>query len=789
MNEEPIDPFDDIPNSLLDATFRETRLRKDLIMPEKRKLNNLGTISGFYLYANPPPMAYGTPAPKIAETVLRALDFNVKNTNRTIKIGKYLIDNPVWENEGLFPFDQVASNWHPGEVHKMAKQFLKENFSSIVSTVDTVIEDAMTRNSDVLTQGKQTWDPILERSVPSAQAYSEMVDLMTDNGLPNHHTLLGFIVNIFKMMALSELKTKENEIIMIDKQVRINSQRIKVQKKSSKTVKKTIKGNSKVFDYIVDLVRSFCGYNKHGERAHLERRAISSPPMGFRAFQLIIEDFHLKLGKRIKGSTISIGGDEKKMKIINTMNSANIDAESIRTLQATQDATKWNECLSAGGFGMMSKTLFDNQVRKEMNLPEVTSNERLFNEICMAGHFFLSIKRIWLGNGLQGCSESFHGEIPICKENFEKFNEKTKMWVSKSIPLLEGNYLSASGGMLMGMHNAASTTMGLLSVGYKPIPGTGIYTLRSSDDSMTLYSASDMEGMNKVIDQENLNLKACGINMSKKKTFIFNYGYGEYTSWYQDGTMVSQYGPETTTLRPGGNNPPDDFNNLARTTSVSLIKLETNEIGAETKLRLGIENIRNLYRIKEQSRQEEGISDDCLVLSDGGKNPWDSSNCHLEETCIKERKAQSDKDREYFLRIRNPDNPFSSEPKEEISWSRDTGSLTMEYAETPRTIFHFVKRANRAITNIKGPTHAQSEKDHAEAVGILTMADISTLIKTPATPIKMSEHIISCIRTLSSTISLSDEEKFSIEQALKTLREGKANEEEEEGNLSDMEEL
>nr|AJG39084.1 PB1 [Jingshan Fly Virus 1]APG77897.1 polymerase PB1 [Jingshan Fly Virus 1] len=765
------DPFEDIPNSMLDAVFRKTRKRKDIAMPESESLNTLGMVSSLYLYANPPPMAYGTPAPKIAETVLRAYDFNLKKYNKSIKIGRFLIDNPVWENEGYFPFEEVASNWHPGQVHEMAKAFLESNIEQITSLVDQVIEYAFSVNSDVLTKGKQTWDPLTERSVPSAQAYSEMADMMVSNELPNHHTLLGFIKNISVLMNKEVILSKAAKSYEKIQEKRVESQRIKSVKKQSKVIGKQYEKDD-AFYHILDLIRSFCGYNKSGERAHLKRRAIASPSIPLRAFLLILEEFHLKLGKRIRGSTISIGGDEKKMKIINTMNSANTDPDSTVTLQATQDATKWNECLSASGFCMMSKTFFDPEVRRELRLPPPTNNELLFLKICETSHFFLAIKRIFLGNGLQGRNQIYHGEMDFTKENLLKFNKNTQEWVKRALPLMEGNYLQASGGMLMGMHNALSTTMGLISVGFKKPAGTGIYTLRSSDDSMTLYSGPNKYWVAAVIDRENLNLKACGINLSKKKTFIFQYGYGEYTSWYQDGKMVAQYGPETTTLRPGGNNPPDDFNNLARTTSVSLLRMETNEIGAEAKLRLGVNNIRSLYRIKIKSREHQGIKDKCLLLSDGGLNPWDCSNCHLEETCLKEYYKTTKEEEEYFLKIRNPDNPFSSEPKEEITWSKDEGTLSLEYVETPRTVFHFVKRANRAITNIKGPTHADSERAHAEALNLLTMADISTLVRTPASSITMADHMVSCIRTMASNSGISKEELDIVSKAIKRLREG-----------------
>lgn len=73
--------------------------------------------------------------------------------------------------------------------------------------------------------------------------------------------------------------------------------------------------------------------------------------------------------------------------------------------------------------------------------------------------------------------------------------------------------------------------------------------------------------------------------------------------------MVSQYGVETTTLRPGGQNPADDSYTIAKGVATSLLKLESNIIGAEAKLRLGLNNARSLYRIKRKSRASQGVDD------------------------------------------------------------------------------------------------------------------------------------------------------------------------------------
>lgn len=119
---------------------------------------------------------------------------------------------------------------------------------------------------------------------------------------------------------------------------------------------------------MMDLARSFCSYIKHGERGKLKRRAIVSANTILRMFLFIIEDFHLRLSKRMAGSTIAIGGEEKKQKITLSMQSAILEnQEMTKRVQATQDATKWNECLSPDIFGMLHKVYFSDEVRLSLN--------------------------------------------------------------------------------------------------------------------------------------------------------------------------------------------------------------------------------------------------------------------------------------------------------------------------------------------------------------------------------------------------------------------------------------
>lgn len=150
----------------------------------------------------------------------------------------------------------------------------------------------------------------------------------------------------FKCCNLSEIRTKEVEIVQtktfhIDKISRQRTPRIKHHRVLKN---KIVKGREQCFRYMMDLARSFCSYIKHGERGKLKRRAIASANIILRMFLFIIEDFHLRLSKRMAGSTIAIGGEEKKQKITLSMHSAILEnQEMTKRVQATQDATKWNE--------------------------------------------------------------------------------------------------------------------------------------------------------------------------------------------------------------------------------------------------------------------------------------------------------------------------------------------------------------------------------------------------------------------------------------------------------------
>lgn len=85
------------------------------------------------------------------------------------------------------------------------------------------------------------------------------------------------------------------------------------------------------------------------------------------------------------------------------------------------------------------------------------------------------------------------------------------------------------------------------------------------------------------------------------------------------------------------------------------------------------------------------LSKECILLSDGGMNPWNTANCHLEGTSIKERLVKTFNDKKYFQRVNNSENPFCGPPTEEIIFSKETNRLTVATPEIAKNCFTFLK--------------------------------------------------------------------------------------------------
>lgn len=193
-----------------------------------------------------------------------------------------------------------------------------------------------------------------------------------------------------------------------------------------------------------------------------ERRAICSAGV----FLKTIEDFHLLISKDVKGSTISIGREMKKMKISNHLTVRTLSSGTAKAVtQGTEDATKWNECLAPGAFAMIHRYFFDSNLRSELGLPNSSSWGRLWSNICIVGNFFMSLKQIQIGHGLQVINEQHYLRMSWADECVPMMSDFTRGWYNdiKDKITPDRHFLYASPGMLMGMLNAGSTTLGLIA--------------------------------------------------------------------------------------------------------------------------------------------------------------------------------------------------------------------------------------------------------------------------------------------------------------------------------------
>lgn len=324
----------------------------------------------------------------------------------------------------------------------------------------------------------------------------------------------------------------------------------------------------------------------------------------------------------------------------------------------------------------------------------------------------------------------------------------------------------------MGMHNAASTTVGLAVANFNVPSHCRIIVLRSSDDSMSVYIADSEGKLYLLIELDRKNLKLLGINLSPDKTFFFDRGYGEYTSWYVDGSFVSQYGVETAALKPQGKNPHDDFHSVAKSVQIAMLNNNINPIGGEAWLRVGVDNVRRLYKINKRGESNGRMTLDCHLLSDGGHNIWNIGNCHLEETSVRERLIRTEEDRKYFLRVNNPENPFCGPPSEEITFSKELNQLMVSTPEIPRNCFTFLRRSNRTGLNRKSNKKVELERASMEAVQIANAIDFNTYLSMPSTKAPLAHYLADKLEDHTLGLDLDDDTRDLLERALGRLREG-----------------
>lgn len=141
-------------------------------------------------------------------------------------------------------------------------------------------------------------------------------------------------------------------------------------------------------------------------------------------------------------------------------------------------------------FAIVHNCWFNQEVRQKNNLPDVTDSQRTFEMICRFGFYYLLIKRINLGEGFILENEQFYTRLLRRETNACMLNKHNREWFERETLKIDNeDYVNASPGFLMGMLNAASTTMCLIAISGVNLPNTIIRSLRSSDDSMTVFVA------------------------------------------------------------------------------------------------------------------------------------------------------------------------------------------------------------------------------------------------------------------------------------------------------------
>ncbi|ASR92124.1 polymerase PB1 [Araguari virus] len=763
----------------LNSFLVSTLLKRGFTREEKEKLigqypigtenTGLGAISFLYKYVNVPPLAVGVSAPKTAESVLRSFEYN-----QLPQQGLGGRPRQFWLNsDGVYPYNEVCANFSLAAAREMHQDFLKSNYKMIDQVTCEIYERLKRTNADILTKGKQTWDPINKRSVPSASAFKEMVTVFRMNLGTMGFSVLDFL-EAFHMMLMKD-KIFYSRRVTEEITVRVRREGVITREKKPivKSKNERPSTNEEVRETLMGWATSFCSYLKSKERGKLKRRAIASANPILRMFLWVVEEFHLALGKIVESSTISIGGEEKKAKIITTL-------DSIRAfdliIQATEDATKWNECLAPENFCLMHEIWWARSTRRDLGLPEPPKCAQVLRDIFRQTFYLLSKKKIYLGQGHLIHNLEHSARLKWTPEFKIYMNEKTKEWFEKAEKHIDKEgYLHAPYGMLMGMLNAGSTTLALPATSWRLEEGMDCKTVRSSDDSMTIFSADSVPKLHRNINRFYDNLRLLGVNISHKKTRFFQAKFGEYTSAYQDGDFTAQFGVETAALRPEGNNPPDDFHSVASQTATSLRAGNMNFIGAQFRIGIGIDNVRRLYKINRVKNKRPGVRDEVVLLADGGPCPWNFSNCHLQEVPLKMRKAEGCEQSEKYLEIvMNPDNPFTADAAEITSFSRELNTLVDTALEIPRNLFHTLRRSNATQRSLLRKEDNEYTRDCNNAMKLFEDVIPASLIQVPTGPQKMSRVMADVIRSQASALKtvgedFTDEELAEIAEAIKTL--------------------
>lgn len=244
---------------------------------------------------------------------------------------------------------------------------------------------------------------------------------------------------------------------------------------------------------------------------------------------------------------------------------------------------------------------------------------------------------------------------------------------------------------------------------------------------------------------------------------MFPEFFAEYTSWYQDKEFVGQYGVETSSLKPMGKNPQDDFNSVASNTLQLMRTHIINVFGAITRLCVGVDNVGRLWNVKSARGMESKgkLSKGVVFLADGGKNPWTIESLASDESTLRYNNIISDKDREYFMKVMNPGNPFSEPAEEQLLYNKDVGIMVSTEDNTPRNVFCYIRRSNKTSKDTLSMNEAKIEKANQAAFEIiLTSVDPSFLLTIPCSKAPLNKYLSSTLILLKEKVK----DRFSNEQ-------------------------
>lgn len=379
----------------------------------KEGVDHLNCISALYLYTGTPPHGYGTQAPKVAETVIRACEFNEKDHNMSQKIFGREIERMRWKtSDGQFPYNEIYGNYVPFEIRLMVEKFLEKNVTFIDQIADEVIKKSMHINVDLLIKGRQTFCPFTYQSVTAAIAYQRIYEFLSNNSGKQCVSCLEWLQTYFSLFEKKTIRYLCNIPTVVKKKnyFRETKQYVNVAKTINKIGYKNTETNEETRTVLLTISTRFASYLKHKERGKKDRTAIASANMILRMFLHIIEELHLELAKHIEGATISMGGDEKKAKISNNLSNASLQfGPATHKCQGTEDATKWKECLAPSLFALIHNFFFDPHIRRRLDVKQPSKFGELFSKISVAGNFLMAMKEIQIGKGLKVYSEKGYG--------------------------------------------------------------------------------------------------------------------------------------------------------------------------------------------------------------------------------------------------------------------------------------------------------------------------------------------------------------------------------------------